>query len=132
MKSKMSGNLTLSRNFEIKLNLRFWNFLLGVSKALSEGVDKIFEKKVSYGYPQPKVGKSQEISGMGCRKRKGQKTVCGCGFQSPPVLIGLIRHSTDSVTALTYSPSSMLMPGWKSPSSISWADSRLYGNNNEV
>ena len=30
---------------------------------LSEGVNKI-KKKNSYGYPQPKVGKSQEISGM--------------------------------------------------------------------
>ena len=29
---------------------------------------KFFEKKNSYGYPQPKVGKSQEISGMGCKK----------------------------------------------------------------
>ena len=25
-------------------------------------------KKNSQGYPQPKVGKSQEISGMGCKK----------------------------------------------------------------
>ena len=43
-------------------------FVLGVSKVPTHGVDKIFRKKKSQGYPQPKVGKSQEISGMGCKK----------------------------------------------------------------
>ena len=37
-------------------------FVLGVPKVLSEDVNKIFRQKV---YPQPKVGKSQEISGIG-------------------------------------------------------------------
>ena len=40
--------------------------VLGVSKVLSQGVNKIFRKKISY--PQPKVGKSQEISVMGFKK----------------------------------------------------------------
>ena len=53
-------------------------FVLGVPKVLSEGLNKFLEKKNSYRYPQPKVGKSQEFSDMGCLKIfwvEGQKTV---------------------------------------------------------
>ena len=60
-------------------------FVLGVPKVLSEVIKKML---------QPKVGKSQEILGMGRLKfflSTGQKTVMGggCGFHPSPVLIGL-------------------------------------------
>ena len=61
-------------------------FLLGVPKVLSEGVNIDFPKKNWYGYPQPKVEKSQEISGMGF-KNIFQKTV-GEVDSIPPPLIG--------------------------------------------
>ena len=55
---------------------------------LSEGVNKIiWRKKNSYGYPQPKVGKSQEFSSMGCLKIfwvKGKKPQVGGGRPAPP------------------------------------------------
>ena len=44
-------------------------FCTGCLKSAVRGCKLNFSrKKISWGYLQPKVGKSQEISGMGCRK----------------------------------------------------------------
>ena len=52
-------------NFLIKAKNIKNIFVLGVTKVLSQSVNKIFENKISQGYPQPKVRKSRKISGMG-------------------------------------------------------------------
>ena len=54
------------KNFLIKAkNEEKKYFCTGCHKSADRGCKQNFRENISYGYPQPKVWKSQEISGMG-------------------------------------------------------------------